>query len=233
MFVRRTFSLAGVSGALSFFGLVTFEQSAAQEVRHICSEKYQAAKAAGTLNAETWPHFYSRCTMEAKQNAAAAEATASPPPDIRHICSEKYRAAKTARTLTGDTWPQFYSRCTAETKANPPAVERPAPAVAAAPAEEASVAETAAAPVVAPAPANPLKIPESKPVAPAVAAAASTAVFPSAISPTYANEKPYKARLKTCSNQYKANKATNANGGLKWIQKGGGYWSECNKHLKG
>jgi hypothetical protein len=26
---------------------------------------------------------------------------------------------------------------------------------------------------------------------------------------------------------YQANKATNANGGLKWIQKGGGYWSEC------
>jgi hypothetical protein len=64
--------------------------------------------------------------------------------------------------------------------------------------------------------------------------AAPTAVFPSAISPTYANEKPYKARLKTCSDQYKANKATDANGGLKWIQKGGGgYWSECNKHLKG
>jgi hypothetical protein len=32
---------------------------------------------------------------------------------------------------------------------------------------------------------------------------------------------------------YQANKATNANGGLKWIQKGGGYWSECNKRLKG
>ena len=30
-----------------------------------------------------------------------------------------------------------------------------------------------------------------------------------------------------------ANKATNGNGGLKWIQKGGGYYSECNKRLKG
>jgi hypothetical protein len=30
----------------------------------------------------------------------------------------------------------------------------------------------------------------------------------------------------------KANKATNANGGLKWIMKGGGYYSECNKRLK-
>jgi len=70
-------------------------------------------------------------------------------------------------------------------------------------------------------------------VAPTVAAAPRTAVFPSAISPTYANEKPYKARRKTCSDQFKANKATNANGGQKWIQKGGGYLNEFNKHLKG
>jgi len=94
-------------------------------------------------------------------------------------------------------------------------------------------AETPAAPLVTPAPANPLRTPAAEPVAPTVAAAPSTAVFPSAISPTYANEKPYKARRKTCSDQFKANKATNANGGLKWIQKGGGYWNECNKHLKG
>jgi hypothetical protein len=63
-------------------------------------------------------------------------------------------------------------------------------------------------------------------------AAPSTAVFPSAISPTYAVEDPYKARLKTCSDQYKTNMATNTNGGLKWIQKGGGYYSECTKRLK-
>ena len=29
------------------------------------------------------------------------------------------------------------------------------------------------------------------------------------------------------------NKANNANGGLKWIQRGGGYYSECVKRLKG
>ena len=33
--------------------------------------------------------------------------------------------------------------------------------------------------------------------------------------------------------KYNANKAANANGGLKWIVKGGGYYSECNKRLKG
>ncbi len=33
--------------------------------------------------------------------------------------------------------------------------------------------------------------------------------------------------------QYNANKANNTNGGLKWIEKGSGYYSECNKRLKG
>ncbi len=257
MIVRRSFSLVGVPAASILLGLVTFGQTAAQDVRHLCSEKYQAAKAAGTLNGDTWPQFYSKCTAEAKGNAAAQEpAAAAPPPDTRHICSEKYQAAKAGGTLNGETWPQFYSRCTAETKANPPAavaapapapapapvvaappaVVPPAPPVAAAPAEEAPPPVAApAAPVVAPPPANPLKkAPASnKPVAPAVAAAPGTAVFPSAISPAHASEKPGKARLKTCLDQYNANKATNANGGLKWIQKGGGYYSECTKRLKG
>jgi hypothetical protein len=39
--------------------------------------------------------------------------------------------------------------------------------------------------------------------------------------------------MHTCVDQYNANKETNGNGGLKWIQKGGGYYSECNKRLKG
>jgi hypothetical protein len=69
--------------------------------------------------------------------------------------------------------------------------------------------------------------------APAATAAAGNAVFPSAISPKFSSEKPGKQRLHTCSEQYQANKANGGNGGLRWIQKGGGYWSECNKHLKG
>jgi len=202
MLVRRSV-LLGFSMASAAFGLVPSRDGWAQNVRHLCSEKYQAAKAAGTLNGETWPRFYSKCTADAKANPAAAAAAA--PPDVRRICSEKYQAAKAAGTLNGEAWPQFYSRCTIETKANPPAAATP-------PAAE-----------VAPPPAP----------APAAAEAPTTAVFPTAIAPAYANEKPGKARMKTCEDQYKANKATNANGGLKWIQKGGGYWSECNKRLKG
>jgi hypothetical protein len=64
-------------------------------------------------------------------------------------------------------------------------------------------------------------------------APAGNAVFPSAVDPKYSKDTAGRAREHTCLDQYKANKATNANGGLKWIQKGGGYYSECNKRLKG
>jgi hypothetical protein len=58
------------------------------------------------------------------------------------------------------------------------------------------------------------------------------AVFPRGIASRYAGESPGKARRLTCLDQYRANKASNANGGLRWVQKGGGYYSECNRRLK-
>jgi len=61
----------------------------------------------------------------------------------------------------------------------------------------------------------------------------TTAVFPTAIAPKYAGEKDLdKARKDTCADQFTANKATNANGGLKWIEKDGGYYGECVSRLK-
>ena len=60
-----------------------------------------------------------------------------------------------------------------------------------------------------------------------------SAVFPKAVSTKYSNETPGRARMHTCRDQYNANKPANANGGLRWIQKGGGYYSECTKLLKG
>ena len=85
-------------------------------------------------------------------------------------------------------------------------------------------ATVTAAPTAAPAPA---------PSAAPATAFIGNAVFPNAVSSKYSNESTGKARMHTCLDQYNANKAGNANGGLKWIQKGGGYYSECNKHLKG
>src|SRR3954462_2598568 len=80
---------------------------------------------------------------------------------------------------------------------------------------------------------------EAPPPAPSAAApspapaAAGNAVFPPAVSAKYSTESPGKARMHTCLDQYNANKANNTNGGLRWIEKGGGYYSKCNKRLKG
>ncbi len=62
----------------------------------------------------------------------------------------------------------------------------------------------------------------------------TTAVFPTAISPKYESEKDLdSARTKTCADQFTANKASNANGGLVWVAKDGGYYAECIMRLRG
>ena len=128
-------------------------------------------------------------------------------------CSAKYQAAKTAGTLKGQKWNDFRkAECGADAAAAPAATPAAAPA---APKEAAAKPKKEAAPAAAPAvPAGP-------------------AVYPSAVDPKYSKETAGKGRMHTCVDQYNANKTANANGGLKWIQKGGGYYSECNKKLKG
>jgi hypothetical protein len=127
-------------------------------------------------------------------------------------CSAKYQAAKKDGTLGTMKWNDFRkAQCGAD--ATPAAAAPAAP-----PAAEPKQAKKEAAPAAAPAPA---------PVA------TGNAVFPNAVDAKYSKETAGKARMHTCVDQYNANKATNANGGLKWIQKGGGYYSECTKRLKG
>ena len=86
--------------------------------------------------------------------------------------------------------------------------------------------DASAAPAAAPAPSM-ASAPAAAPVS------VGNAIFPSAVDSKYSKESAGKARMETCLDQYKANKANNGNGGLKWIMKGGGYYSECNKRLKG
>jgi hypothetical protein len=119
-------------------------------------------------------------------------------------CSTKYKAAQTAGTLGGKTWNEFRKEECGSTAAAAPAST----------------------------PTSQDKNPPAKAETAAPAAEGNT-VFPSAVAPKYATESAGKARMHTCLDQYKANKAGNGNGGLKWIQKGGGYYSECNKRLKG
>jgi hypothetical protein len=124
-------------------------------------------------------------------------------------CSAKYKAAKEAGTLGDQKWTEFRkSQCGAD-----------------------------AAPAAAPSTGAPAPHAETPKAAPKAATASpeptGNAVFPSAVSPKYASESPGKGRFHTCLDQYHANKETNGNGGLKWMMKGGGYYSECNKRLKG
>jgi len=126
-------------------------------------------------------------------------------------CSTKYEAAKAAGSLSGMKWNDFRkAQCGAE--ATPAATAGPASTTASQPA--------------------PAKPTGSKAATSASVARSASPVFPSAISPKYAKESEGKGRMHTCLDQYNANKAANANGGLNWIAKGGGYYSECNKHLK-
>lgn len=67
---------------------------------------------------------------------------------------------------------------------------------------------------------------------PPAASAVGKAAFPTAVSPKYSKESAGKARMHTCLDQYNANKANNGNAGMRWIEKGGGYYSECNRRLK-
>jgi hypothetical protein len=122
-------------------------------------------------------------------------------------CSAKYQAAKTAGTLNGQKWNDFRkAECGSDAAA--------APAAAPAAPKAAEAKPAAAPPAAAPAPMG-------------------NAVFPNAVDPKYSKETAGKARMHTCVDQYNANKAGSGNGGLKWIQKGGGYYSECTKKLKG
>ena len=154
-------------------------------------------------------------------------------------CSDKYSASKSKKTFA-----EFQkSDCGPDAKPVAAPAAKPAPSTAApatppaattAPAPKADAAKVKADAKAAAKAARAEKRKADK----AAAATApklpvKDAVYPAKIADEFKAKKPSKARFATCLAQYKANKATNANGGMKWIQKGGGYYSACNKKLKG
>lgn len=166
--------------------------------------------------------------------AALAFGSAAQAESVQKQCSEKYQAAKASNSLNGETWNQFYKQCAAEIRGGGSAAA-PAPTTTTSAPPPPSTTTTQAAP-------PPKKHhwwqgggggnQTAAPSAPPPMSAGNV-VFPTGISPQYSSLKGGRARLETCAAQYRANKASGGNGGLKWIEKGGGYWSECNKHLKG
>ena len=144
-----------------------------------------------------------------------------------HDCSVKYKAAQDANTLNGMKYADFRkANCGADATAEPaatttppkttPAKTTPAPTTAATDESEPTITNTEHT---------------AEPAAPTTVAPKGV-VFPKAVDPKYASESAGKARMHTCLDQYHANKTNNALGGLKWIQKGGGFYSLCNAKLK-
>lgn len=143
-------------------------------------------------------------------------------------CGAKYQAAKTAGTLKDMKWADFRKAQCADEDATAAEAKAVDPDADAKPATKPNPA-TATAP----------KTGDAKSGSAAAGAGVSAttasgpAVFPKEVSAKYASETPGRARMHTCVDQYRANKETGANGGLTWIQKGGGYYSQCNAKLKG
>lgn len=152
------------------------------------------------------------------------------------VCGDKWQAAKAAGTTGGTTWPKFLTECrSAGVKAEPdkivPAAQVGPPVVPAA--QAANVSE------------GPVLTDARVPVRPTAtrrrSAEASKAdapqprgkiVFPTSVPVKFAELRPGAGRQKACSEQYQANKSADANGGLRWREKGGGYWRLCNRQLK-
>ncbi|RAZ73905.1 hypothetical protein [Mesorhizobium atlanticum] len=120
-------------------------------------------------------------------------------------CGETYRAAKEGGTLNGMDWAAFRKEKCAT-----------------------SAAESAGADSVKTE--EPAEKDASAAVAPTVAPAGVT--FPTTLAAEFKAEKPAKARMKTCLQGYHDNKEAGTLNGLRWIQKGGGYYSLCNARLK-
>lgn len=154
-----------------------------------------------------------------------------------HDCSVKYKAAQDANTLNGMKYADFRkANCGADATAEPAAATTPAATTPAAttPAKPASSKATPAATTAATDESEPTITNTehtAEPAAPSTVAPKGVP-FPKAVDAKYASESAGKARMHTCLDQYHTNKTNNALGGLKWIQKGGGYYSICNAKLK-
>ena len=133
-------SLAGF-GAAAFVALgiaLSAAPASAQSVMKQCGDQWQAAKAAGTTNGETWPQFLSQCRAQLKTGApapssAAAPAPAAPAPapaattKTAKECDAEYAANKAAIRASGQTKRAFVAACRAGNETIPQAAAAPAP----------------------------------------------------------------------------------------------------------
>lgn len=231
-----TFPAVISTGALALFGtaLLAFpgaglaaNASAAQSTTKACSQQYQAAKTAGTLNGKKWPQFLSDCsaamktdtstgasgttaaapaatnaTTSKKASKQASAASATGHQTTQQICSAQYQAAKTAGTLNGQKWSDFLSSCSASIKND----KEDASAVPPEPAATASTSTTTAT---------------AKSAAVTTKSADGKQLTPGQIA--------FRQRIHECSVEWQSEKSAGTlPTGSKWPQ----FWSSCNTRLK-
>jgi hypothetical protein len=176
-----------------------------------CSAKFQAAKAADALNGMKWNDFRkAECgpgasaeLVPAKAENKTAKATGDGAKGLSMSdCSAKYKSAKADGSLNGMKWNEFRKTECGAGADDDDTV----PAM-----DEATYTDEPEKPV---------------------AKAPSGVKFPRGVASKFSDETPAKARMHTCLEQYYANKDAESLNGLRWIQKGGGYYSLCNARLK-
>lgn len=210
-------TLSRLSGAALVAGMAVFVMSSPASALTMaeCSTKYQAAKDAGTLGTMKWNDFRkAQCGTDTP--AAQAPAKAQP-------AAKPAKQAKDTTANAGEAKGLTMQQCSAKYKS----------------AQETGLASGLKWNAFRKAECGPgadadvvTSVSTKEPAAPTMAAPSGVR-FPSAVSAKYVSEAVGKQRMKTCLDQYYANKSANSLNGLRWIQKGGGYYSLCNARLKG
>ncbi|MGC4025633.1 MAG: hypothetical protein QM744_11045 [Mesorhizobium sp.] len=205
--------------AVAATGYVVVPANAAtQTTQQICSAKYQAAKAGGSLNGQKWPAFYSDCAASIKGSGNAGAASSAPAssssksatkaasastagtsasPSGNHqttqqICSSSYQAAKAAGTLGGQTWPAYLSACSDKIK---------------------QYSDTS----------------QPTPPEPTISKSATKSVMPVANGNASPGELAFQQRIHECASEWQQEKSSGTlPSGAKWPQ----FWSQCNTQLK-
>lgn len=213
MLIRSLASLAGMA-LMTAIAAMTFSNPVNALTMQECSAKYQAAKDAGTLGGLSWNAYRKvQCGADTPAQAPAKAATSQ-----KDASSKKKAKTASSDELKSLTMQQCGAKYQAAKDAG---VDngmkwndfRKAEC---GPGADLSALSTDG---------------DRDPPAPTIAAPRGI-IFPKSISSKFLNESAGKARMRTCLEQYHTLKDKNALNGLKWIQKGGGYYSLCNARLK-
>lgn len=76
----KSFVVLGAAALLALGAALTGSPASAKSVMKTCGDQWQAAKAAGTANGETWPQFLSQCRVRLKTGPAAPSSATAPAP---------------------------------------------------------------------------------------------------------------------------------------------------------